>query len=95
MKIYDKYNYVFLFYDVNTKRVGKVFKICKKYLQRYQLSVFRGNITPSSLLKLKAELREIIHPEEDTVSIIHLPGAFCFEEEIIGRRVMNDDDLFF
>ena len=25
------YNYAFVFYDVNEKRVQKVFKICKKY----------------------------------------------------------------
>jgi len=45
------YGYVFVFYDVGEKRVGKVFKICKKYLQHHQLSVFRGEITPSKLMR--------------------------------------------
>ena len=36
------YNYVFLFYDVGVKRVNKVFKKCKKYLNHWQKSVFRG-----------------------------------------------------
>ena len=44
------YNYAFLFYDVNEKRVQKVFKICKKYLSHFQNSVFRGEITPSKLM---------------------------------------------
>ncbi|HFK1483072.1 CRISPR-associated endonuclease Cas2 [Bacillus cereus] len=35
-------NYAFVFYDVNEKRVTKVFKICKKYLNHYQKSTFRG-----------------------------------------------------
>ena len=43
------YNYAFVFYDVNEKRVQKVFKICKKYLSHFQYSVFRGEITPSQL----------------------------------------------
>ena len=30
------YNYAFVFYDVNEKRVQKVFKICKKYLSHFQ-----------------------------------------------------------
>ncbi|MEG2717526.1 MAG: CRISPR-associated endonuclease Cas2, partial [Eubacterium sp.] len=46
------YNYAFVFYDINEKRVGKVFKICKKYLIHYQKSVFRGEITPSKLIAL-------------------------------------------
>lgn len=29
-------NYAFVFYDVNVKRVHKVFKVCKKYLTHYQ-----------------------------------------------------------
>ena len=32
------YNYAFVFYDVNEKRVNKVFKVCKKYLSHYQKS---------------------------------------------------------
>ncbi|MGO4988237.1 CRISPR-associated endonuclease Cas2 [Gallicola sp. Sow4_E12] len=89
------YNYVFLFYDINSERVSKVFKICKKYLERYQLSVFRGNITPSNLIKLKKELKNIIKEEEDTIAIIKLPGKYSFEEEIMGIKLKDEDDLFF
>ena len=54
------YNYAFVFYDVNEKRVQKVFKICKKYLSHFQFSVFRGEITPSKLVELKTELNRVI-----------------------------------
>ena len=47
------YNYVFLFYDVGVKRVNKVFKKCKKYLNHWQKSVFRGPLTNSEILELK------------------------------------------
>ncbi|TJX13718.1 CRISPR-associated endonuclease Cas2 [Tissierella creatinini] len=89
------YNYVFLFYDVNVKRVSKVFKVCKKYLERYQLSVFRGNITPSNLIKLRNELKNIINDNEDTVAIIKLPGDFSFDEEIMGIKLKDETNLFF
>ncbi len=61
------YNYAFVFYDVNEKRVQKVFKICKKYLSHYQNSVFRGDMSPSKLIQLKTDLRAVIHEEEDLV----------------------------
>ncbi|MFT9118209.1 MAG: CRISPR-associated endonuclease Cas2, partial [Sporolactobacillus sp.] len=63
-------NYAFVFYDVNEKRVQKVFKVCKKYLSHYQKSVFRGTISPSKLIKLEQELRRTINAKEDFVTII-------------------------
>ena len=63
------YNYAFLFYDVNEKRVQKVFKICKKYLSHFQYSVFRGEITPSKLIELRTELNKTIDKEEDFICI--------------------------
>ena len=61
------YNYAFVFYDVNEKRVQKVFKVCKKYLSHYQNSVFRGDITPSKLIALKEDLKKTINEKEDFV----------------------------
>ena len=47
------YNYAFLFYDANEKRVQKIFKVFKKYLSHFQYSVFRGSITLSQLILLR------------------------------------------
>jgi len=80
------YNYAFLFYDVNEKRVTKVFKICKKYLSHFQKSVFRGDITPSKLLLLKNELKKIIHEEEDFVCIIKLKNDNVYGEDVLGNK---------
>lgn len=78
-------NYAFVFYDVNEKRVTKVFKVCKQYLEHYQNSVFRGNITPSKIMKLKKELESITHEEEDFVSIITCINESVFDEIEIGN----------
>lgn len=83
------YNYAFVFYDVNEKRVHKVFKICKKYLSHFQKSVFRGEITPSKLLGLKNELKYMIDEEEDFVCIIKLLNNNIFGEEILGGKEME------
>lgn len=87
------FNYAFLFYDVNEKRVQKVFKICKKYLSHYQKSVFRGDITTSKLLKLKNELKKIIDEEEDFVCIIKTMNEYSFEEEVLGNKSPNGENL--
>ena len=87
------FNYALLFYDVNEKRVQKVFKICKKYLSHYQKSVFRGDITPSNLIKLKNELKKIIHEDEDFVCIIKTMNDYTFEEEVMGNKSPNGENL--
>ena len=52
-----KYNYIYLIYDIKEERINKVFKVCKKYLEHYQNSVFRGEISESNILKLKNEIK--------------------------------------
>lgn len=80
------YNYAFVFYDVNEKRVQKVFKVCKKYLSHFQFSVFRGDITPSKLIELENELKKVIDDGEDFVCIIKLMNDHVFGEDILGKR---------
>lgn len=87
------YNYVFLFYDVGEKRVNKVFKICKKYLNHHQNSVFRGEISPSKIIALKREIKRIIKKEEDFVTIIKMYNKESFEEETIGKYKSLEENL--
>ena len=89
-----KYNYAFLFYDVNVLRVTKVFKICKKYLSHFQKSVFRGDITPANLLLLKNELKNVIVDDEDFICIIKLKNDNVYGEEILGNsKNQTGEDL--
>jgi CRISPR-associated protein Cas2 len=87
------YNYAFVFYDVNEKRVNKVFKVCKKYFHHHQNSVFRGDITPSKLIQLRADIDKVVDESEDFVTIIKLMNDKCFEEETIGTRKNNTESL--
>ena len=89
------YNYAFVFYDVNEKRVQKVFKVCKKYLSHYQNSVFRGEISPSKLIHLKKDLLAVIHEEEDFVSIIKLMNDNVFGEEVLGKKDKETGESLF
>jgi len=83
------YNYAFLFYDVNEKRVQKVFKVCKKYLSHFQKSVFRGEITPAKLISLRKDLNKVIDKNQDFICIIKLLNGNIFDEEILGAQLNN------
>lgn len=89
-----KYNYIFLFYDVKQKRVNKVFKKCKKYLHHWQNSVFRGEITQAKIIELENELKKIIVPEEDFISIIKMVSLNVVGETIIGTEKSTTEELF-
>lgn len=91
MKSNVNFNYVILFYDVNEKRVNKVFKICKKYLNHHQNSVFRGHMTLSTYLMMKKELLQVVNENEDFISVIKLMNAYCFDEESIGGNKEMDN----
>ena len=100
MKNYN-YNYAFVFYDIadqeseiGKNRVVKVFKICKKYFNHHQKSIFRGNITPSKLIKFKEELKKVIDKDLDFISIIKLQNKYVFEEEILGTNDKPTETLF-
>lgn len=94
MKKNINYNYVFLFYDVKENRVNKVFKKCKKYLNHWQKSVFRGEITPSNIIKLENELKKIINEKEDFISIIKIVNAKQIGETNLGNIEKNTEDIF-
>ncbi|MFN3270236.1 MAG: CRISPR-associated endonuclease Cas2, partial [Candidatus Kapaibacteriota bacterium] len=73
-----------LVYDINEKRVGKVLKICRKYLTWVQNSVFEGEATEAMLEEIRMGLKEIIDEDEDMVVIYRFRSAEVFKKEVIG-----------
>ncbi|MDW7669647.1 MAG: CRISPR-associated endonuclease Cas2 [Bacillota bacterium] len=59
--------FIILMYDINSKRVNKVLKICRKYLTWVQNSVLEGNITNANLERMIVEIKAVIKEEEDSV----------------------------
>ena len=73
-------------YDVGQKRVAKVLKTARKYLNWVQNSVLEGNITQVNFQKLKSELVRIINPDEDSVIFYTFRTTKYTEREIIGIK---------
>ena len=76
--------FVILTYDVNARRVNKVMKTCRKYLTHEQNSVFEGTITENKLERLKRELKKLIDPEADRITIYELQSLKYTSKENIG-----------
>ena len=85
--------YVIIVYDVNEKRVAKVLKLLRKYLNWIQNSVFEGELTEGKFKELKMELKRIIKLEEDSVLIFKFKTKKAFKKEIIGQE-RNSIDTF-
>jgi CRISPR-associated protein Cas2 len=73
-------------YDVNERRVNKVLKIGRKYLNWIQNSVLEGEITIAKYEKLKSEILRVINKEEDSVIFYILRTTMYSQREIIGLK---------
>jgi len=76
--------FVILVYDVNQKRVAKVLKLCRRYLNWVQNSVLEGELSSAKLTKLKIELKKIIDETEDSVIIYQFRSTRYSKREILG-----------
>ena len=76
--------YVIMVYDVNVKRVNKILKVGRKYLDWIQNSVLEGEITIAKYKKLKSEIMDIINEEEDSIVFYILRTTKYSRREILG-----------
>ena len=83
--------YVILVYDVGEKRVGKMLKLCRRYLHWIQNSVFEGEITEVKLRELQQRARDLMVLREDSLIVFSSPGGRWLEKQIIGREKNNLD----
>lgn len=76
--------YIILVYDINTKRVGKMLKLCRQYLNWIQNSVFEGEITEVKLKELILKAKQIMELNEDSVIIFKTRQEKWLDKEIVG-----------
>jgi CRISPR-associated protein Cas2 len=76
--------YIILVYDIGEKRVQKVHKLLKKYLNWVQNSVFEGELTEGKFEAMKIDLKTRMKPDEDSLIIYTLGSLKYTGREIIG-----------
>lgn len=85
--------FVILVYDINQKRVGKVLKISRKYLNWVQNSVLEGEISGATYKKLKMELASTINEKEDSVIFYTFRTTRYSKRETLGIKKGGDDNF--
>ncbi len=82
-----------LVYDCGEKRVNKMLKLCRKYLNWIQNSVFEGEITEVKLKELILRAGDIMDTEEDSVIIFSGKTEKWMDKQVIGREKSNIDNF--
>ncbi len=85
--------YIIAVYDCGEKRVGKMLKLCRRYLHWIQNSVFEGELTKVQLLELTLEAKKIMNEREDSFIIFSSREEKWLEKTVIGIE-KNSTDVF-
>ena len=85
--------YAILVYDVGEKRVGKMLKLCRKYLHWIQNSVFEGEITEVKLKELVHLSKQIMDTDTDSVILFKSRDEKWLYKEIIGVERSSTDNF--
>lgn len=85
--------YILIVYDVGEKRVNKILKICRQYLDWVQNSVLEGELTRATFEELKAKLNKVINEEEDSIRFYKLRTKNALSTEVLGvdkKQIFSD-----
>ena len=85
--------YVLLVYDIKQERVGKMLKLCRRYLNWIQNSVFEGEITEVKLKELLAKAADIMDADYDSVLIFKSRSQEWLQKQVLGQE-RNKLDTF-
>lgn len=76
--------YIILVYDIGEKRVGKMLKLCRKYLNWIQNSVFEGEITEVKLKEFEQRAKQIMDDKKDSIIIFKSRNEKWLDKQVIG-----------
>jgi len=85
--------YIIAMYDIGEKRVGKMLKLFRQYLNWIQNSVFEGELTEVQLKELKLRAKEMMKEESDSIIFFKSRQQKWLEKEVIGEE-KNDLNNF-
>ena len=78
--------YIIAVYDVASERCGKMLKLCRKYLNWIQNSVFEGELTEVQLKKLILEAKEIMDDQNDSFILFQNRHKHWLDKQVIGKE---------
>lgn len=85
--------YIILVYDIEEKRVGKMLKLCRRYLNWIQNSVFEGDLSDVQLKTMLQEAKELMDEEKDSIIIFKSRQEKWLDKLVIGREKNEIDNM--
>jgi CRISPR-associated protein Cas2 len=85
--------YVIIVYDVAEDRVSRVCKYLRRFLNWVQNSAFEGELSVGQIEKIKAELKDIIDLEEDSVYFYVARNKKWLRKEVLGQNKNLTDTI--
>ncbi|MBX2929675.1 MAG: CRISPR-associated endonuclease Cas2 [Saprospiraceae bacterium] len=85
--------YVIAVYDVNEKRVAKMLKLCRRYLNWIQNSVFEGEISEVKLKEMVIEAEGIMDVTTDSLILFKSRNSRWLDKQIVGQEKMSTDNF--
>lgn len=85
--------YIILVYDINEKRVGKMLKLCRQYLNWIQNSVFEGEITEVKLKELISRAKDIMDMDTDSLILFKSRQEKWLDKQIVGVEKSGIDQF--
>ncbi len=85
--------YIIAVYDVGEKRVVKMLKLCRQYLNWIQNSVFEGELTEVQLKELKYKAKEIMKIDEDSFIIFSSREQKWMDKQVVGKEKNSLDNF--
>ena len=85
--------YVIAVYDVNEKRVARMLKLCRRYLNWIQNSVFEGEISNLALKELIYEAKQIMDEKEDSFILFSGREERWLVKTIVGKERSEVDNF--
>lgn len=85
--------YVILVYDAEARRDPKVLRVCRRYLDWIQNSVFEGEITEAKLKKLKTELAKVIDSKRDYIVFYTTKDASFVQRDTLGSPKTTEGNI--
>ena len=85
--------YVILVYDIEEKRVGKMLKLCRRYLTWIQNSVFEGELSDVKLKELLSEAKDIMQIDKDSIIVFKSRQEKWLDKMVVGREKNRPDNF--
>ena len=85
--------YVILVYDFGERRVAKMLKLCRKYLNWIQNSVFEGEISEVRLKEMLSAAKAFMKEDEDSIIVFKGSSQCSLEKKFIGKERCSIDNF--